>query len=60
MGNVSIYLTPKHKEKLQRITQQTNSRPTTVVRVILSQMPEDYLCNLVTAYKDQENEKVSS
>jgi len=60
MGNFSIYLTPKHKEKLNRITQQCNSKPNTVIRVIFSQMPEDYLCNLVNAYKDQELEKIPS
>lgn len=60
MGNVSIYLPLEHLEKLNRITQATNSKRNTVVRVIFRQMPEDYLCNLVRMYQDQENEKISS
>ena len=54
MGNFSIYLPEEHKQKLIRITQRCNVRQTTVLRVIMKQMPEDYLCDLVNNYKEQE------
>ena len=58
MPRLSIYLLDFHKEKIDRIAKACNTTPTTIARVALRQMPEEYLTQLVQAYKEQENEKV--
>lgn len=53
LSNLSTYMNPELKSKMDRIKELCNVSYSKAIQTILTQMPEQYLIDLINTYKEQ-------